>query len=112
MRKDNQKITYYQVQTKYKKQRKTTYGSSWFLHSDCLKFFFEDKVTNPNNRFSACGSCWQMTGVNGVMNKRAAINWFNKCKKWFKENPPEKDYMVELRLIKIIKTKKTEDVRT
>jgi len=107
MRYDNQAITYYQVQAKWVKEKRSR-NDKWFLHSDTLRDEFVKHSKHPDSTFTASGTCWQLCGTHAVMTEAAGLSWLKRARQWFKANPPEKDYKVKLRLAKVTEVKVTE----
>lgn len=42
----------------------------------------ETEILQPYRSFSACGSCWQMTGIEGSLCKKTAIRFMNQLRKY------------------------------
>ena len=112
MRKHNQEITFYQVQARYKNWRKLSREHrTWFVYHRCFQPEFTRCIKNPDNLFTASWTCWQLSGENGEMNKRAGKSWLKKCEKLLVKWPLTEGKRVEFRLVKITMTKKTEVIK-
>jgi len=106
MREHDCDITYYQVQAQY--THRNTNEDEWFLPSIAEGMF---GVKNKDKDPTACGNCWQKTGIHGVYTEEAGITWLEWTKrKYLNESKKALQISVPLmfRLVKVHSIKTTE----
>lgn len=105
MRQDG-KVIYWQVQAQFVGKS----PSNWFLSAVALDGrLYAKEPKNLDNSPTACGTCWQLYGIHGVLNKKAGINWMKKLKRLLLKDPKLNYHpKMKFRLVKITQSKKTE----
>jgi len=125
MRRDG-KVTFWVVLARWKRRRERTSDNEWFYHTDCnvpprqrgTKWSYPYRIPNDDWNPTACGTCWQHWGFNGVMNEKAGIRWLNFVREQHlerhradvKEDPEAKRLACEFRLFKRTMSRTTEEV--
>ena len=99
-------VTYWQVQAQFVDKS----PANWFFPIDALGYRLYNKkgAKNPDNLPTASGTCWQMWGIPGVLNKKAGISWVRKLKRLMLKHPDLNRPRMKFRLVKITQNKKTE----
>ena len=93
-------VTYWQIQAQFIDKS----PANWFLPIDVLDYRLYNKESkNPDNSPTASGTCWQLYGIHGVLNKRAGINWMKKYKRLLLKDSELNYPKAKFRLAKILR---------